>query len=471
MNRSPSAQYAAKNVMDTDRIGWLLVKLSVPAFMGMFVQSLYNVVNTIFIGHIQNGSLAIAGLSIVFPLQMLMMGMGMMLGIGGVSVISRSIGSRDINRAERTLGNGVSMVLIIGVAMSAIMLIFINPILRLIGASPEVLPFSHDYLMIIAAGNTINVAGIVLLNYCRAEGNTRITMISQILGAVSNVILDAIFILWLGWGVIGAALGTVIAQTATLIYLVSFYRAGKSFLKFHSRNLRLDVDVLRPMFAVGISAFVQTVATSLSALFLISRVAQFGGDLGLSAFGIAQRLFMFANLPAMVIGQGVQPILGFNYGAKRYHLVLKALTLAAVISTILSCLSFLVIHFFPGALVQIFTSDPDLVALGTHAVKIMFLGLPIIGMVFLGSNCFQSTGKAIPAFITAFARPVLFMVPSVFILPVFFGLDGVYGVFPASDYLSLFLIIILIFPLINQFRKNAVMEKEHGAGITATPKP
>jgi putative MATE family efflux protein len=459
MNKPTSPKSPAKSVMDTDRIGWLMVKLSTPAFMGMFVQALYNVVNTIFIGHIQGGTMAIAGLSIVFPLQMLMMGMGIMVGIGGISVISRSIGSRDISKAEQTLGNGLTSVLIIGVIMTAAILIFVNPLLRLIGASDAVLPYARDYLVIIAMGNTINVTGIVLLNFSRAEGNTRVGMISQISGAVINIVLDAIFILGFHLGVKGAALGTIIAQTVSLMYLTYFYYSGNSFLKFHTRNLRLDLKVLKPMFAIGISAFVQAVASSVSALFLISHVVLYGGDIALSAFGIAQRIFIFATLPAQVIGQGVQPILGFNYGAKRFSLVLKSIKIAAVSSSILSLVVFSIVYFFPGPIIRIFTTDPELIKSGIHVSKLMFLGMPIIGLVFLGSNCFQSTGKALQSFITAFARPVLFMIPAVLILPRFLKLDGVFLSFPASDVLALILTFILIYPMFKQFRKAAVVEK------------
>jgi putative MATE family efflux protein len=463
MNKSGSPQSNAKNIMDTDRIGWLLVKLSTPAFMGMFVQTLYNVVNTIFIGHIKGGTMAIAGLSIVFPLQMLLMGMGFMVGVGGISVISRSIGSRDISKAEKTLGNGLTSAVIIGILMSILILVFVDPLLRLMGASSEVLPYAHDYMVIIAGGNVINVTAIVLLNFSRAEGNARVGMISQILGAVLNIILDAFFILYLGWGVRGAALGTVIAQTASLIYIAYFYLSGNSFLKFHTRNLRLSFEILRPMFAVGVSAFVQAVATSISAIFLIGHVVSYGGDIALSAFGVCQRIMMFATLPAQVIGQGVQPIIGFNYGAKRYTQVLKSFTLASFYSTVFSILAFIVVFFIPGPLIRIFTTDPALIESSIHVSKVMFWGMPIIGLVFLGSNAFQSTGKALAAFITAFTRPVLFMLPAVFILPYFLQLDGVYMAFPASDYLALILTAILIYPMIKQFRKAAKVEKEANA--------
>jgi putative MATE family efflux protein len=458
-----------KNVLDTDRIGWLLVKMSTPAFMGMFVQSLYNVVNTIFIGHSKSGMLSIAGLSIVFPLQMVMMGMGMMVGIGGISVISRALGSKDLSKAEQTLGNGLTSGLLLGVISTVLILIFATPLLRLIGASDEVLPYARDYLVIITIGNTINVAGLVLLNFSRAEGNARIGMISQIAGAVLNIILDAVFILGLNMGVKGAALGTIIAQTVSLVILAYFYYSGESFLKLHVRNLRLDLEVLKPMFSIGISAFVQMIASSISAILLLRLVVQYGGDIALSAFGIIQRVFMFATLPASVIGQGVQPILGFNYGAKRYSLVLKSLKYAAISSTIISVVIFIIVFLVPGPIVRIFTTDPELIKAGIHASRLMFLGVPLIGLVFLGSNCFQSTGKAILAFITAFARPVLFMIPAALILPHFLQLDGVLLAFPASDLLSLILTVVLIYAMLKQFQKAAAEEKLKSEANEGTP--
>jgi putative MATE family efflux protein len=448
------------NVLDTDRVGRLLVKLATPAFFGMFVQTLYNVVNTIFIGHAV-GSLAIAGLSIVFPLQMLFMGIGMMVGMGGTSLISRSIGSGDNAKAERTLGNGITCIIILGVAITAAILPNVNGFLRLIGASNEVLPYAREYLVIITIGTLFNITGMALLNYVRAEGNARVGMIANMLGAILNIILDAILIIGLHMGVKGAALGTVIAQTATLIYLGSYYLSGSSYLKFHKSNLRLDPKILKPMFSIGVSSFVQTVATSLSAMFLIKSVVAYGGDIYLSAFGIVQRVMMFATMPAMVIGQGVQPILGFNYGAKRFSLALRALKISAITSTILSALAFAVLYLIPGSIFKIFTTDPALLAAGAFASRLVFLSMPIMGFVMVGSTSFMSIGKAVQAFITAVARPVVFLIPAVIILPRLLGLKGVFLSFPASDALTLILTILLLIPIINQFRKAA---KEHKEG-------
>ena len=447
------------NVLDTERVGWLLVKLATPAFFGMFVQTLYNVVNTIFIGHAV-GSLAIAGLSIVFPIQMLFMGIGMMVGMGGTSLISRFLGAGDTARAERTLGNGITCIVILSLLATAIILPNVNSFLRLIGASDEVLPFARDYLLIIVGGTVFNVTGMALLNFVRGEGNARVGMIANIIGAVLNIILDAIFILVMHMGVVGAALGTVIAQIATLIYLATYYFSGSSYLKFHASNLRPDFKILKSMFSIGISSFVQTIAGSLSAMFLIREVVVFGGDIYLSAFGIIQRVMMFATMPAMVTGQGVQPILGFNYGARRYSLALKALTIAAIASTSLSFAAFFVLYFIPGPIIRVFSNDPQLIDAGIHASRLVFLSMPLMGFVMVGATSFQSIGKAVQAFITAIVRPVVFLIPAVIILPRFLGLEGVFLSFPTSDVLTFVLTTILLSPIIKEFRKAAAAEKQ-----------
>lgn len=459
------------NVLDSEHVGRLLFKLALPAFFGMFVQTLYNVVNTIFIGHTPNGEVAIAGLSIVFPVQMLFMGFGMMIGMGGTSLISRFIGSRQTERAERTLGNGITSIIILSVVLTAVLLPNINGFLRLIGASSEVLPYARDYLSIIIYGTIFNLIGMALLNFVRAEGNARVPMIANIVGAVINIILDWVFILILGWGVIGAALGTVIAQFIVMIYLSSYYLSKNSYLVFHVKNMKLDPSILKGMFAIGTSSFVQTVASSFSAMLLIREVVTYGGDIYLSAWGIIQRVMMFAMMPAMVIGQGVQPILGFNYGAKRYNLALKALKIAAIASSGISLIAFVILYFIPGQIVQIFNSDPALIDAGVHVSHLIFWSMPMMGLVMVGTTSFISIGKAVQAFITAFARPVLFLIPAVMVLPKLFGLSGVFLSFPTSDIFTLVLIIILIIPVIREFRRNAAAEASPTPEATNSSSP
>jgi putative MATE family efflux protein len=451
-------QHQMRNVLDTDRIGKLLFTLTMPAFFGMLVQTMYNVVNTIFLGHAV-GALAIAGTTIVFPVQMLIMGIGMMVGMGGTSLISRFLGAGQNDKAERTLGNGITYIVILAILVTAAILPNVNGFLRLIGASDEVLPYARPYLQIVICGTLFNLIGMALLNFIRAEGNARVPMIANFLGAGINFLLDWLLIIGLHMGVVGAALGTVIAQFLVFCYLSYFYLSKSSYLNLRKINLRPDIKILKPMFSIGISSFVQTVASSTSAMFMMNTIVFYGGDIYLSAFGIILRVMMFATMPAMVIGQGVQPILGFNYGAKRFNFAIKAFKLAAIYSTIFSTCAFLVLIFIPGLVVKIFTSDTALIEACTHASKMVFWSMPIMGFVMLGTNSFISMGKAVQAFITAIARPALFLVPAVLTLPKFFGLDGVFLSFPSSDALTLILTIILIIPIFSGLRKAALKQK------------
>jgi putative MATE family efflux protein len=419
------------------------------------------VVNTIFIGHAQDalgnpiGMKAIAGLSIIFPVQMLFMGVGMMVGMGGTSLISRFIGSGERDKAERTLGNGITCIVVLGILITAVILPNINGFLRLIGASDDVLPYAREYLTIIVSATVFNLIGMALLNYVRAEGNARVGMIANIIGAGLNIVLDAVFIFWLKMGVTGAALGTVIAQITALIYLSTYYFSGSSYLKFRRSNLKLDLSILKGMFSIGASSFVQTVAGSMSAMFLLREVVTYGGDIYLSAFGIIQRVMMFATMPAMVTGQGVQPILGFNYGARRFGLALKALKIAAMASTALSLVGFGVLYAIPGPIIKIFNTDPALVAAGIRASHLVFWSMPLMGLVMVGATSFMSIGKARQAFILALARPVLFLIPAVLIMPRLLGLNGVFLSFPTADFFALILTAVLIIPVIRQFRRDA----------------
>ena len=449
------------NILDTDRIGWLLVKLATPAFFGMFVQVLYNVVNTIFIGQFV-GTLAIAGLSIAFPLQMLVMGLSMMVGMGGASLVSRLLGSGDKEGAELALGNGISLSILLGVLAMVAILPFIDFWLKLIGASEAVLPYAREYLFIIIIGSVFNILAMALLNFARAEGNARVGMTAMILGAGLNIILDAVFIIWLKMGVKGAAMGTVIGQIVSMVYLLAYYFSGSSYLKIRARNLLPDFTILKGMFSVGMASFVQTVAGSISAMLLINMVVTYGGDIALGAFGIIQRVMMFAIMPGIVIGQGLQPILGYNYGARRYHLALKSIKLAAITATSLSLIAFLALYFSPQIFIQVFSKDPELISIGIYTAKLIFLSMPFMGIIMVGQLIFQAIGKGMQAFITAIVRPVAFLIPMVLILSRFWQLDGVFLSFPASDALTFLLVVCLISPVIGQFRKAAAKQERDG---------
>ena len=431
-----------QNVLDDDRIGRLLLKLSLPAFLGMFAMTLYNVVDTIFIGHYV-GPLGIAGLSIVFPLQMLSMGVGMMMGMGGASLVSRLIGAGDVSRAERALGNAMTSTVVLAAVITVVGLSNIDFWLGLMGSSETILPYAREYMAIILVGVVLPTSAMALNSLVRAEGNARVSMAAMILGAVSNIILDAIFIVSLGMGIKGAALATVIAQLMSAAYLTSYYLLGKSFLKVHSRNLRLEWSILKSILAIGVASLARTLATSLSVIFVNRMLVAYGGDYAVSAFGVVNRIMMFAIMPGIVVGQGLQPILGFNYGSRRYDRALRAIKIALVTATSWCLIAFVVLYFNPGTFIRIFTADEELIALSCYAAKRVFILLYLIGFIMVGSLVFQSIGKATQSFVTAVSRPFLFLMPAVLILPRFLQLDGVWLAFPIADALTFLLTLVL----------------------------
>ena len=453
-----------QNVLDDSRIGHLLLKLSLPAFFGMATMTLYNVVDTIFIGRYV-GPLGIAGLAIVFPVQMLSMGIGQMTGMGGASLISRLIGTRNIPRAEHALGNALTTTVVLSVVVMLTGLANVDFWIRLIGSSETILPYARDYMTIILIGMFFMIIAMTFSFLIRAEGNARVAMIGMIIGAVLNIMLDAIFIIPLHMGIKGAALATVIAQLISVVYFMSYYFSRKSFLKIHFKNLIVEWNILRSILAIGIASFARMVATTLSAAFVNRILVAYGGDLAISTFGIIIRIVMFAMMPGIVIGQGLQPILGFNYGAKRYGRALRAIKIAIAAATV-SCVGvFLVLYFFPEPFIRIFTTDNELIALGSYAAKRMFLALYLIGFMMVGSIIFQSIGKAVQSFVTAISRSVMFLIPLILILPSFWQLDGVWLAFPITDALTFILTLALLIPQIRELKSADLLAGEKAAAI------
>jgi putative MATE family efflux protein len=439
-------------------------------FFGTLVQVSYNIVDTIFIGHYV-GTMALAALSVVFPLQMMAMGVGNMVAVGGASLISRLIGGADKTGAERALGNGTATGILLALLLTAVVLPNVDFWIKLIGASDKVLPLAKDYLTIIMSGTVFNVISSVFMIYIRAEGNARVSMTMMILGSGLNIILDAIFIIALKMGVSGAALATVISQIAAMIYALSYYITGSSYIRLRIRNFMPDFKILRLIFAIGVSQFTQMVTTSIAAMIIIKMAATYGGDLALSSFGIIQRILNFAMMPGMVIAQGMQPILGFNYGAKRYHHVLKTFTLAAIAATALSTMLFLVLYLLPGPIIRVFTNDKQLIDECVHVMRLVFLALPVLGFFNVGQQVFPSIGKAVESFIVAIMRPVVFMLPSVLILPRFLDLNGVWLSFPTSDGMTFLLVVVLVIPLIRKLQKAAAMEKAEKPALARDIEP
>lgn len=441
-----------RSVLDNDKIGSLLFRLATPAFISSFVMMMYNIINTIFISHYV-GPPGIAGLSIVFPLQMLSMGIGQMTGMGSASHISRLIGAHDVPRAEKVLGNAMTLSVILALLVTAVGFVNIDFWLRFMGSSETILPYARDYFVIILAGNIISTFVMAVSALLIAEGNVRISMIGMVSGSIINIFLCYLFIIVMNWGIRGSAVATVLAQTVSAVYYLWYYLKQKTYLRILPRNLLIELRIIRGILSIGVSSFVRTLAGSLSAVVINRFLISLGGDMELSAFGLINRILQFAAMPGQVIGQGLQPILGYNFGARHFDRVMRSIWIGTIFATAFGILAFIIVWWFPGPIVSIFTSDQQLMELTKDALKLIFLGMYAVGFMNVGSVIFQSLGKAVPAFITALVRPAGFLIPSVFILTHFLKIKGVWLAFPVTDILSALLVMVFLIPTLRQLQK------------------
>jgi Na+-driven multidrug efflux pump len=309
-------------------------------------------------------------------------------------------------------------------------------------------------MKIILVGMFVQTFAMLLNTLIRAEGNARIPMTGMIIGAVVNTVLDAIFIIVMDMGIKGAALATVIGEGISVLYFVMYYVSGKNYLRFRIRNLGFDWSILKQIFSIGIAAFGMSVGTSVSMIFINRICLIYGGDMAVSAVGIINRIIMFALMPGIVIGMGLQPIVGFNYGAKRFDRILRAIVLSTMAATAFCLAAFVVMCFFPEPFIGIFTRDAELIAMTSYGIRRMFAGMFLVGFVFVGSTVFQALGKVVQSFVTSISRATLFLIPLVFILPRFLQLDGVWWSFPLSDLLTFLLTTLLMIPQLRQLRRE-----------------
>jgi len=445
-------QERKQTVLDDNRILKLLLKLSTPATIGMIVMALYNIVDTIFVGH-WVGARGIAGIAIVFPFQMLMLATGNMLGIGGASMISRSLGSKDYDRADTTLGNTISVAVFLGIIIALLGNSFLHQILQAFGSTETIFPYAREYMSVILLGSLFFIFMVSSNNIIRSEGRAKIAMGTMLISALINIILDPIFIYVLDLGVEGAAIATVISQAATTVYIIYYFTSGRSSLKLTLTHFIPHAKILKEQISIGISGFFRQAAGSLLVIIINNSIAHYGSDLALAAFGIIHRLLRFTLMPIFGIAQGMQPIVGFNYGARKIGNALKAIRLSVLAATLVATLGFTIMFFFPHLLLRIFTNDVELIELGQRALKLMFLALPIVGIHIIGSTTFLALGKALPALLLSISRQIIVLIPLVLILPRFYHLDGIWIAFPISDIFTACVTSILLYHLFLKLKK------------------
>lgn len=427
------------------KIGKLILEFSIPAIIGMLVNTLYNIIDRIFIGHIEGiGNLAMAGVGITMPLMFVILAFGMLIGIGTATRISIKLGQHDKEGAEKHLGNAFTLIIIISIILTVFGLAFSNPLLKMFGASENIIGYGEQFIQVIFIGCIFNLISFSLNHSIRSDGSPKIAMASMLISAIINIILDPIFIFGLGLGVRGGALGTVVAQIISSIWIIYYFTKGSSTLKIRRKNLKLDKSVVLSIFAIGISPFSMQIAQSAVQIVCNNSLQTYGGDLAVGAMTIINSLAMVFFMPIFGLNQGLQPIIGYNFGAEKHDRVKQTVKYGIIIATIIVTVGFIVIQGFSEALVIIFNNDPSLIEITSHGMKIFLIMMPVVGGQVIATNYFQSIGKVKISMFLSLLRQVIILVPCLIIIPKFMGLDGVWAAGAVSDFLSV-LITITVF--------------------------
>lgn len=418
--------------MSQGSIPKLLLKFSLPAMVGLLVNALYNIIDSIFVGR-GVGDLGLAGVTVSFPIVTGFMACVMLIGMGATSLISIRLGEEKGSEAEKIIGNALVLFIVIGLSLTILGLIFIKPIAIFFGASPEVLPYATDYLRIILIGTVLMAIGTGMNNFIRAEGNPKIAMNTMLIGTATNIILDYIFIFIFHWGIKGAAAATVISYGVTSTWVLYHFLRGSSSLKIRPENLKLDKLIVKAIVIIGFPTFILQITGSIQQLILNRNLAHYGGDMALAVIGIIMSITMFLVMPAMGISQGAQPIIGFNYGAKNFQRVKDTLKLTILSATGVVFIGFIVSKICPAQLIGLFNDNPELIELGVHSLGIFLKFLPLVGVQMISASYFQSIGKPNQATLLGLSRQVIIFIPLLIILPYYWGLEGIWWSAPFSD--------------------------------------
>lgn len=435
--------------LGTESIGKLLMQYAVPAIIAMTASSLYNMVDSIFIGH-GVGTMALSALALTFPLMNLGAAFGALVGVGAATLISVKLGQKDYDTAQRVLGNVFVLNILLGLAFTVIVFPFLNPILYFFGGSDETVEYARQFMEIILLGNVVTHLYLGLNAVLRASGHPKQAMYATIATVAINTILAPIFIFMFDWGIRGAAIATVSAQVIALLWQLKQFNNANELLHFRRGIFRLKRKIVFDSLAIGMSPFLMNLAACLIVILINQGLKKYGGDLAIGAFGIVNRLVFIVVMIVMGLNQGMQPIAGYNFGAKLYDRVNKVLKLTIIYATCVITFGFLVGMLAPNLVVGIFTSDAELTELSATGLRITVMFFPIIGFQMVTSNFFQSIGMAGKAIFLSLTRQMLILLPCLLILPHFFGVAGVWYSMPVSDLLASLIALVM---LVYQFRK------------------
>ena len=449
--------------LGTDSLSRLLFRYALPAIIAQVAASLYNIVDSIFIGQ-GVGPLAISGLALTMPMMNLTAAFGAMIGAGSAALTSIRLGQGNKPAAERILGNVVLLNLVLGVVLMAFGLLYLDELLYFFGASDQTLPYAREYMRIILYGNVITHLFHGLNCMLRVAGYPNKAMNITIIAVVLNAVLDAIFILWLKWGIAGSAWATVIAQMLAVVVQWFHFSDKTSFLRFRGEAFRFRWDIIKNIVTVGMAPFMIQSCACVVVILVNNTLGQYGGDLSIGAYGIANRVAFLFVMVVMGFTQGMQPIVGYNYGARAYDRVLKTMWMTVGWSVATTTFGFLLCEIFPYQVVRIFVSEDgtgsatELIEASARGLRILVLMLPIVGFNIVAGNLFQHIGKPKRAILLSVSRQMLFLVPLIYFLPRYMGADGVWYSIPIADFISTLLAALLLFQQIHKLKKSPSAE-------------
>lgn len=433
MHESDTAQRTA--FLGKEEIFPLLLKMGIPAVIGMLVNALYNVVDSIFVGHWVS-PLAIGALTIIFPIQMIVSALAQAVGVGAGSIVSRRLGEQKAGEAARVVGSSYAVVFLINLVLVVLVYLFMDHILLLFGARGEILSLARDYLRVVAPGFFFFGASMTANNLVRAEGSPRASMIGMLVGAGLNLLLDPLFIIVFGLGVKGAALATVISQIAAAIWLFSFYLRRKSHISPSRSDFKPSLSIFIESFVLGLPAFIQSSGMSILALILNNSLGHYGGEEAISVYGMINRLIMLVIFPILGIAQGFQPIVGYNYGAQNWKRVRSAIVVSLLTVFVIALIFFGALVGFPRIFISLFTREEKYIAMGARVLRIMMSLIPLGAMQIIAATYFQSIGKRVQSLLLGLSRQFICLIPLILLLPRLLGLDGLWFAYPLADLVS-----------------------------------
>lgn len=421
--------------LEHEKISRLLLTYAIPAVVGTMVNSLYNIVDRMFIGH-GVGALAISGLTLTFPILLFLQAFGMLIGTGAATRVSIFLGRKEKESAEQVLGNALTLTFIISTLTIIPSMIFLEDILMLFGGSEQTIPYAMEYLYIVIPTNLLTSLSFGFNAVMRASGYPKKAMFTMLIGAVINTILDPIFIFWLDMGISGAAYATVIAMAVSTAYVMTHFFSKDSLIRFQKKYLKLNKRIVLSILTIGVSPFAMQLAGSFVNVVMNNALQKYGGDLALGANGIISSVGMLFVMLIIGVAQGMQPIVGFNYGAGHHHRVVETLRLVIITATCFMGVGWISCLLFPEVIVKGFTTDSELIAISANALRINLGLFIVVGSQIAISQFFQSIGIAWKAIFLSLTRQFLYLIPIILFLPPFIGLDGVWLSGPISDGLA-----------------------------------